>query len=145
MGTSMAYTIFAGICEVVAGTLLLFRRTTMLGATISFGVLLNIALLNFCYDVPVKLYSTNLLLMAIFLAAPDLRRLLNFFVLNRVVETAALSAPRSERGWMRLSAAAFQVLFVAYFFYSQIEGGWTACKEVYVHPKRPPLYGLYEV
>src|SRR5262249_26898774 len=94
MGTSMAYTIFSGICEVVAGTLLLFRRTTMLGAVMSLGVLLNVAMLNFCYDVPVKLYSTNLLLMTIFLAAPDLRRLLNFFVLNQVVKTADMSEPR---------------------------------------------------
>jgi uncharacterized membrane protein YphA (DoxX/SURF4 family) len=46
MGASLAYTICGGICEVVGGTLLLLRRTTTLGAMVSFGVLLNIALLN---------------------------------------------------------------------------------------------------
>ena len=140
MGASMAYTIFAGMCEVVGGTLLLFRRTTTLGAMVSFGVLLNIALLNFCYDVPVKLYSANLVLMAIFLAAPDLRRLLNFLVLNH-----RLKPVPPGRRWMRIGAVVFQVLFVGYFIYSEIEGGWTAYKETYINPKRPPLYGLYDV
>jgi uncharacterized membrane protein YphA (DoxX/SURF4 family) len=145
MGASMPYTIFAGMCEALGGALLLFRRTTALGAMVSFGVLLNIALLNFCYDVPVKLYSTNLVLMAIFLAAPDLRRLMNFLVLNRATEPSDLSAPRFERRWMRIGAVVFQLLFVGRYIYSQIEGGWTAYRAAYVNPKRPPLYGLYDV
>jgi uncharacterized membrane protein YphA (DoxX/SURF4 family) len=145
MGASVAYTIFAGICEVVGGALLFFRRTTTLGAMVSFGVLLNIALLNYCYDVPVKLYSTNLVLMALFLAAPDLRRLLNFLVLNRVAEPSDLSAPRFDRRWMRIGALVFQILFVSYDLYGEVHGGWTAYAETYIHPKRPPIYGLYEV
>jgi len=140
MGASIPYTIFGGICEVVGGTLLLFRRTTTLGAMVSFAVLLNIALLNFCYDVPVKLYSANLVLMAIFLAAPDLRRLLNFLVRNHRLKPA----PPGRR-WMRIGAVALQVLFVGYFLYGEIEGGWSAYKETYINPKRPPLYGLYDV
>ena len=145
MGASMAYTIFAGMCELAGGALLLFRRTATLGAMVSFAVLLNIALLNFCYDTPVKLYSTNLVLMAIFLAAPDLRRLLDFLVLNRVVEPADLSAPRLGRRWMRAGAMAFQVLFVGHFIYGEIDGGWSGFRETYINPKRPPLYGLYDV
>jgi hypothetical protein len=46
---------------------------------------------------------------------------------------------------MRIGAVVFQVLFVGYFIYSEIEGGWTAYKETYINPKRPPLYGLYDV
>ncbi len=72
MGASMAYTIFAGASEVLGGALLLFRRTTLLGALVSAAVMLNVVMLNYCYDVPVKLYSTHLLLMAVFLTAPDL-------------------------------------------------------------------------
>ncbi len=145
MGASLAYTIFGGICEVVGGALLLFRRTTTLGAMVSFGVLLNIALLNFCYDVPVKLYSTNLVLMAAFLASRDLPRLLNFLVLNRATEPADLSAPRFGRRWMHIGAVAFQVLFVGYFLYGEISSGWSSYKETYLNPKRPPLYGLWDV
>jgi hypothetical protein len=46
-------------------------------------VLADIVALNFCYDVPVKLYSSHLLPMAVFLGTPDLRRLLNLMVWNR--------------------------------------------------------------
>jgi hypothetical protein len=145
MATSKAYAFFGGLCEVVGGTLLLFRRTSMLGTMVSFGVLLNVAVLNYCYDVPVKLYSTNLLLMAIFLAAPDLRRLLNFLVLNRVCEPADLSAPRFGQRWMRISAVVFQVLLVGYFLWSSIGETWGLYQQMYSTEKRPPLYGLYDV
>jgi hypothetical protein len=84
MGTSVAYSIFAGAAECLGGLLLVPRRTMLLGALISAGVMSNIVALNFCYDVPVKLYSVHLLLMAVFVAAPGVRRLLEFFVLTPV-------------------------------------------------------------
>lgn len=145
MGASQPYTIFAGLCEVSGGVLLLFRRTTTLGSLVAFGVLLNVAMLNYCYDVPVKLYSTNLVLMALFLAAPEARRLLNFLVLNRPAEAADLSAPRFRRRSMRIAATVFQIFFVGYFLYSEISSGWSGYQESYVRPARPPLYGLWQV
>ncbi|MBV8760677.1 MAG: hypothetical protein JO257_25515 [Deltaproteobacteria bacterium] len=74
MGHSRAYTIFAGVAEVVGGVLLLWRRTYVLGAFVVIAVMTNVVLLNFCYDVPVKLFSTELLVMAIAIAWPQLRR-----------------------------------------------------------------------
>src|SRR5262249_48991530 len=100
---------------------------------------------NFCYDVPVKLYSVNLLLMCVFLAAPDLRRLANVLVFNRAAGPADLMAPRFERRWLRRAATAFWILFVGYRLFSSIQGGWVGYKQAYINPPRPPLYGLYEV
>jgi len=137
MGASLPYTIFAGLSEVTGGALLLFRRATTIGALVSFGVLLNVAMLNFCYDVPVKLYSTNLALMAIFLAAPEIPPLLRF-----LLRPGALP---SSRRWMRFAAIAFQCLFVGYFLCSGIGESWKGYQDTYIHPKRPPLYGLYDV
>ncbi len=74
MGASVPYQIFSGAAEALGGFLLLFRPTTTLGALVSFAVMANVVALNFCYDVPVKLYSCNLLLMAVFLAAGDAPR-----------------------------------------------------------------------
>jgi len=144
MGASTAYIIFSGVAEVTGGLLLLFRRTTTLGAMVSFAVLLNVLVLNFCYDVPVKLYSMNLLLMAVFLLGTDLRRLLDVFLLNRPGAPADLSMPRFRRRWTRVAAISFQVLFVGYFLVSSVAGGWIAYRRYYVNPTRPPLYGLYE-
>jgi hypothetical protein len=43
---------------------LLFRKTKTFGSLVCITVLMNIVAMNFCYDVPVKLFSSNLLLMA---------------------------------------------------------------------------------
>jgi uncharacterized membrane protein YphA (DoxX/SURF4 family) len=145
MGASIPYTIFSGAAEVTGGLLLIFRRTTSLGALVSFAVLFNVAVLNYCYDVPVKLYSTHLVLMALFLLAPDLRRLLNVLVLNRPAAAADLTGPRFERRWLRLGAVVFQVLLVGYVLFSHVTSGWHAYKKTYITPQRPPLYGLYDV
>jgi uncharacterized membrane protein YphA (DoxX/SURF4 family) len=145
MGASLPYVMFSGAAEVLGGLLLLFRRTTTLGALVSFAVLLNVAVLNYCYDVPVKLYSTNLVLMAVFLAARDLRRLFDFFVFNRPTSPADLIAPRFGRRWLRVATMVFPVLFVGYHLFGQIKGDWDAYKARYINPQRPPLYGLYEV
>lgn len=83
MAVSPAYTAFSGAAECLGGILLLFRRTATLGGLVSAAVMVNIVLLNFCYDVPVKLFSTHLLLMAVSILFFDRRRFLNFFVLNR--------------------------------------------------------------
>ena len=83
MGYSAAYNFFTGMCEALAGFLLFFRHTRILGALLSIAVLSNIVMLNFTYDVPVKLFSMHLLLMSFFVVAPEWQRLINFFILNR--------------------------------------------------------------
>lgn len=98
MGYSTAYTFFAGAGEVVGGLLLFFRRTATLGVLVVIGVMSNVVLMNFSYDVSVKLYSSHLLLMALYLLAPDLQRLANLLVLNRPVEPKDLRPPYSARG-----------------------------------------------
>jgi hypothetical protein len=97
------------------------------------------------YDVPVKLYSTNLLLMAVFLALPDVRRLVNICVLNRPADPLNLPPIRFERRWARVAALAFQFAFTGFFLFGQIRGGWLQYQRAYIHPDRPPIYGLYRV
>ena len=50
MGYSTAYNWFTGLSEVIGGGLLLFRRTTALGAVILIGVIGNIVAINFCFS-----------------------------------------------------------------------------------------------
>lgn len=142
MGASMAYTIFAGLAETAAATLLLFRRTSLLGALIAAGVLLNIVMLNFCYDVPVKLYATNLLLMALFLLLPDIARLANVFILNRTAPPAELTKPRFSKMWMRVSAKAVTLALFAYFVAFMVLAGWKRFQHA---GAAPPIDGSYAV
>jgi hypothetical protein len=150
MGYSTPYIIFSGLAEVTGATLLLFRRTATLGAMASAAVLLNIVMLNFCYDVPVKLYSLNLLLMAIFLMAPDLPHLANLLVLNRPTAAVDLASPVVEvrwikPRWMKIGAIAFKVLFVGYFLYGTVKGDWEGYKGFVLNRPKAPIYGLYNV
>ena len=104
MGASAVYTSFTGLVEVAVGLLLLFRLTTLAGALLSTGVTLNIVLLNFCYDVPVKLFSLHLLTMSIFLTIPDWSALWRFFVLHQAAEPKGVWVPPFTRRWLRNAA-----------------------------------------
>src|SRR5690606_15196635 len=59
-GYSETYKTFMGLAEIIPGLLLLFRRTMVLGALLAIAVTTNIVLVNFSFDVPVKLLSTHL-------------------------------------------------------------------------------------
>jgi len=83
MGSSRPYTIFAGMGEVVAAALLIWRHTALLGAVVAVAVMTNVVMLNYCYDVPVKISSNHLTLMGLLILTPDARRLLSLLVLHR--------------------------------------------------------------
>lgn len=82
-GYSDTYKIFMGLSEITAGFLLLFRRTAVLGALMSIAVTTNIVLVNFSFDVPVKLMSSHLLFFSILILLPSVKVLLEFFILQR--------------------------------------------------------------
>ena len=85
IGASPAYEMFAGSAEMLAGILLIFPRTAMLGALVCAADMTQVFMLNMTYDVPVKLLSFHLFLMALFLIAPEFRRLLDFLFTHRAV------------------------------------------------------------
>ena len=90
-------------------------------------------------------YSSNLLIMALFLLIPDFGRLAKVLVLNRPAAPAELGSVPFRRRRLRQAALAMKVLFLGYVLYTQIEGGWSGYLETYTAPGRPPLYGLYQV
>ena len=144
MGMSIAYNLLTGLGEALGGVLLFWRRTTTLGALVSVAVLSNVVVLNYAYDVPVKLFSTNLLLMACFLALPDARRLLDMFVLNRAVAPAAIRTPVTgrwpRRGWLLAKAA-----IVGFFLHTTFGQAWQGRTQFGDLAPKPPLYGIWDV
>lgn len=111
MGSSRPYTIFAGLGEVLAALLLVWRRTGSLGALVAIGVLTNVVMMNFCYDVPVKLYSSHLLLMAILIVTPDVARLASVLVLNRATSPNATNPWSGNRlRWVRVGIKAIVIV-----------------------------------
>jgi|GEM_PF-2052406 hypothetical protein len=81
MGYGTPYEIFSGIVEVSGAILVLFRRTRLAGLLIILSALLNIILLNYTYRIGVLVLSVYILLITLFLLAPNapsLTRLLFF-------------------------------------------------------------------
>lgn len=144
MGVSTPYTVFAGAMEVLGGVLLFFRRTTTLGALVVVAVMTNVVMLNLCYDVPVKQKSMHLLLMAVFLLAPDLRRLANVLVLNRPAAPANL-APLWTARWARLAALGLAVLYLGYVLFTNAQAYLEYPSQFGPGTDRPPIYGTFEV
>jgi hypothetical protein len=142
MGASEPYTIFVGAAEMISGILLFPRKTSTLGAMMSIGVLSNVVALNFSYDVPVKLYSSHLLAMAVFVILPDVRRLANFFILNRPTEyiraQPLFRRPLWHRGAFVLSSL-FLIAVVGTSLYQSYDQRRRFSGE------RSPLYGIWEV
>jgi hypothetical protein len=144
MGASMAYSIFAGAAEMLGGLLLTTRRTRLLGGLVSIAVISNIVMLNYAFDVPVKLYSTHLLLMAVFVVAPDVKRLASFFVLNRTPEAVEFR-PLFARPGLRRGALIFRALFVATYAVLSLVGAQQTRKGYGDLAPRSPLRGVWTV
>ena len=144
MGASIPYVIFTGAAEMLGGLLLVARRTTLLGALVCIGVLSNVVLLNLSYDVPVKLYSSHLLLMAVFLAAPDLRRLASLFVWNRRVPPAEQRPLFASRRANR-AALVFRTVFILYLTVAALQESHKNKLEFADVAIRQRFYGVWEV
>ena len=70
MGSSHSYSIFMGLLEIIPGILLLFSKTRNLGVLIAIGVFIQVVAINYSFDISVKLFSSFLLLLSLFLFAP---------------------------------------------------------------------------
>jgi len=140
MGASAAYTIFTGIGELAGGLLLTMRRTVLLGALITAGVMTHVVVLNFTYDVPVKIYSTVLLLAALTVAAPDAKRLFDFFLRQP-------DKPLFQRRGLRLAAAVVALLFVATSLVLSLKQSYEQRQRAVTtrHAGSSPIFGIWNV
>lgn len=109
MQYSPVYSTIAGIMEMIVVLLLSFRRTAALGAVICIPVMLNVMLMNLCYNVIVKLFSTAIFASAVVLVLYDARRLIDLFVLHRAVPPRPVRPPFRSR---RLNQARWVVKLV---------------------------------
>jgi hypothetical protein len=103
LGYSTPYQVFSGIMEVMVAVLLLYRRTATLGALLATAVFINVMMLNLCYDIPVKLYSMNIVLLCLYLLVNEWRRIACFFVLNRPAASCSVYDYPLTKKWMRVT------------------------------------------
>ncbi|KLT67233.1 hypothetical protein [Pedobacter sp. BMA] len=77
------YQVFGGVVEILAGTLLLFRKTTTFGAILLIAALGDITFVNYAYDGGVHVYAFYFVVLGLFLAADDFPKLYNLLILER--------------------------------------------------------------
>jgi hypothetical protein len=116
IGYSGPYQIFSGIAEVLVALLLVWRKTALLGALLAIGVFGNVVMLNLSYDIPVKIYSINLLAASIFLAWQERDRLFAFFVLNKTAEPSSLFEKTFTKKWKKLTRIIVKTIFILLSF-----------------------------
>src|SRR5205085_6742361 len=112
LGYSTPYQFFSGMMETLAGLLLLYRRTATLGGLLATAVFINVAVLNLSYDIPVKIYSIQLVTCCLFLLANESDRILHFLVYNSAADASTLYHFDFSRKWMKITRIALKILFV---------------------------------
>jgi uncharacterized membrane protein YphA (DoxX/SURF4 family) len=144
MATSKPYTIFSGVLETLAGVMLITPKLRSPGALLAVAVMTNVFALNVFYDVPVKSFSLQLLLLAIYLASPEFPRLVKMLVLNRTVQRRSESPlSRSTRvvKWAQLAQAGL----AACFFALCLIGTTRRYAARQAETRDVPLFGVWEV
>jgi hypothetical protein len=113
MGYSAAYQMFGGAAEALGAVLLVWRRTTSAGALVVMGVMTNVVMMNFCFDIPVKLFSSHLLMFAFVLLAPQVKRLMQLLLSDAAIPAFEKTAPFLSTGrWTWIYAFALFGLIV---------------------------------
>ncbi len=144
MAASRPYELLTGVLEILPALLLFHRRTALLGALFAAVVLANVVALNWCYDVPVKLYATHLFVAALALMAPWRGALWALFVANRSCEPPDLAVVRV--GWGRWALTACGVLLVAAHLVTQhVEYSAFAAERAKKSGPKPELLGVWDV
>ena len=144
LGYSKGYNFFIGSAEVLAGLLLLFKRTTLIGSLIAMAVMMNVAAMNFAYDIPVKINSVNLVIIAAWLAWYDIKRLINLLILNKIALPARLAMPAQKR-WKKILQATLKIVAVCFILYSTLWQSMISYNKYVSGAPKSPLYGIYNV
>jgi|SRR5580658_6338605 uncharacterized membrane protein YphA (DoxX/SURF4 family) len=142
MKFSRPYAIFGGLMEVIPGVLLLFERTETIGALGAAAVMFEVAVLNYCYDVPVKLYSTHLFLMSVFLLLPDLKPIWEFFVRRRPAALEGVWVPRAGRRSLRIARRVAFGLLCFLCVWVNVLGGYIGSRMVIANAPPSGTYPL---
>jgi len=145
MGYSTGFNYVTGFAEIICGLLLFFRKTTTLGAIAGVVVIGNVMAVNYCFDVPVKLLSTMLVVMSLFLLVKDSKRLINFFLLNKDAPPALLEPPRFKFKWKNITLTVTKYLLIVYVVYSTLLGAIYAGASRGDDAPKVALFGIYNV
>jgi hypothetical protein len=145
IGAARGYEIFVGLAETCAGVLLFIPRTALLGALMALMDTIAVFTLNMTYDVPVKLFSFNLLVFSAVLIVPSAKALWDFFLARKTVQLAGEPSVGSTPTARRVLSGA-QMLFGAAVLTLGVSGSISAWYSPFGGGgAKSPLYGIWEI
>jgi len=143
-GYSKGYQMFLGWGEVIPAVLLLFRRTTLIGALFMVVVMLNVWLINIFFDVCVKLNSFIYLAVAVYILLQYSNRLWRFFFSDLEVPAPYYPELADKKIFKRIGLVV-NVVLVGYILYGPLEGVYN----YFTYPKqiepKNKVYGAWKI
>jgi hypothetical protein len=146
IGYSQPYQFFSGAMEVMAALLLLYRKTATLGVLMACAVFINVMVLNLSYDIPVKIYSTQLVVLCLFLLANELRRVIDFFILNRNANAGTIYHFPYSGKKIKITRIVLKIVFIILAIILPFESSWSRYRSLQADTNTAPLTkGIYNV
>lgn len=143
MGYSKGFGMFAGFMEILGGLLLIPKRTQTLGSLIIIGVMLQVAMMNFMFDIPVKLLSVHLIIMAGVIFITDSKRFLQVFIKNEATVAYSYYTPVIDTSYSKTIFWVKTIGLVLLIGMGILFGSMTD-KSRSDASDRPFLYGIWE-
>ncbi|TND01485.1 MAG: hypothetical protein FD123_4256 [Bacteroidetes bacterium] len=144
MGSSYSYSVFTGILEVIPAILLLFRKTRSAGAVLASAVMLHVVMINFCFDISVKVFSVFLFLISLVIAFPGIRKLFRILIKKETGDQPRW-IPRIQNKKQALLYSLAKALVIALILYETLLLYFLAGNFNDDKSPRPPFHGAYDV
>ena len=143
MGYSPAFEVFTGLLEVLAGFLLISKRTQTLGALFVVGIMTHVAVMNLCFDIPVKIFSIHLALMGLVLLLSDIKRFQYVFFRKHNIELSTDYRPINTR--FNKAIRVFKICSLSFIILGAIALRGLIYLEQRKDQIRDEFYGIWEV
>ena len=146
IGYSTPYQVFSGVAEVIVGLLLFNRKTATAGALVGLAVFVNVMAMNLSYDIPVKLFSTHLVIMSLFLVLQEYKRICAFFVMNQQAAPSTIYHLTITKKWQRITRYVLKGLFVVLIIILPFYNSYDRYQQSKITSDQKPIRsGIYDV
>mgnify|MGYP000327238120 CR=1 FL=1 len=138
IGTSKLYNSVLGIVEILLAISLWYKPTKVFGSFLAWLVLAHIVLINFAFDINVKVQSIFLLFVCTVILLPYLKSMFNFFVGKQSQLKVNVYI---KSGKLKLVKAIVIIFIVLESFYPYLKSNtWNGDNAT-----KPPHFGAYEI
>lgn len=114
-GVSPFFEVFAGVFELLATILILYRRTTIAGALMMIAILVPIWFVNIGYDAGVELTSMHILSLSLLLLVRDSKRFYEILIEHKAAALTYIPKIEFSADWKNKARLVFKYGFILIF------------------------------